>query len=98
MPSGLKLSLLAKPSVVPSGDQEGSFSSDCAEVIATGEPPSAEMKKIFQGLPGVSATKAMVFPSGDQWGRVAIMEPYVSCRRSLPSSLLRHSAPSGYVA
>src|SRR5271169_6391046 len=69
--SGWRLSLLLKASAPPSGDQEGSVSRDWAEVIGWGELPSADIRKTFQGFPGLAAEKAMVLPSGDQWGREA---------------------------
>src|SRR5579863_223637 len=84
-----------KTKALPSGAQLGSASFDWPFVNSWTAPPSDETRQIFHDSPGGRPMKAISLPSGDQRGKPACIGENVSCRRSLPSSLLRHSVPSG---
>src|ERR1700730_326992 len=83
-----------KTSCLPSGDQPGSSSFWFSESISCGVPPCADIKKILQSGPARLSTYAICVLSGDQRGRKAETGGDVSCRRSLPSTPLRHKGPS----
>src|ERR1700739_2977749 len=82
----------AKSSELPSGDHCGSSSLSLSPGISSsGLPPSEETRKTLKAVPGLTATKARCFPSGDQRGIAASMGGEESCNLSLPLLRLRHS-------
>ena len=63
---------------LPSAVQVGSPWFTLSEEISCGVPPCALTTKIFHGLPGWDAMKAIRVPSGDQRGRCAFIGTNVS--------------------
>src|SRR5262249_7488934 len=86
-----------KTSDFPSGDQEGVISPRprLPSVSGSGFPPSRDMRNIWNGLPGMPAEKAIWLPSGDHEDTMLEnIGEKVSCRRSVPSTLLRQRVSS----
>src|SRR6516164_3518807 len=80
---------------LPSGDQPGSNPASAPGSNSRVAPPVLEMTYARQFVLPDRPMNTICFPSGDQCGSPTAIEESVSCSRWLPSTLLRHSAPSG---
>src|SRR5580698_8634045 len=86
-----------KTSEFPSGAHVGSTSVSVLCETSSSLPPLADTKYIEGLVPSTNALNAIRVRSGDQRGTTACKGAVVSCRRSVPSNLLRHKTSSGYV-
>src|SRR5215471_4110180 len=85
-PSGDSPKIIELPSAVHCG----SSSAVSPVAMASELPPSADITKIFGGCPVAMLTNAIRLPSGDHRGTPLLLGPKVSCRGSLPLTLVRH--------
>src|ERR1700746_3083532 len=88
---------ITKTTELPSGIQNPAptsvIGSSLLGITCSRLPPFAETIYILRG----TSVNRICFPSGDHRGSWAFTGENVSCRRSLPSNLLRHRFDSGYV-